>query len=75
MNVHSASTNIISSSRNDLNHYNKSLLTKLIIDDKINFLVNNAGFTGKPNVDACELTKNECFLGNTELPEIIREVF
>ena len=35
----------------------------------------DAGFTGKPNVDDCELTKNECLLGNTVLPEIICEVY
>ena len=74
INAHSASTNIISPSRNDLNHYNKSLLTKFIIDNKINFLMYDAGFTGKPNADDCELTKNECLLGNTVLSEIICEV-
>jgi dTDP-4-dehydrorhamnose reductase len=33
-----------------------------------------AGFTGKPNVDACELVKAECLSGNAVLPGIIREV-
>jgi len=32
------------------------------------FLINCAGFTGKPNVDACEDQKLECFKGNAELP-------
>jgi len=35
------------------------------------FLVNCAGYTGKPNVDACELTKAETLLGNTLLPQTI----
>lgn len=74
INIHSASTNMISLGRDDLDYYNKSLLSKFIIDNKINFLINAAGFTGKPNVDACELTKSECLLGNAVLPGIIREV-
>ncbi len=36
------------------------------------WLINCAGFTGKPNVDACELHKAECLLGNAVLPGIIR---
>ena len=38
------------------------------------FVVNAAGYTGKPNVDACELAKAECLSGNAVLPGIIREV-
>ncbi len=37
------------------------------------FLINAAGFTGSPNVDACEDRKAECLLGNAVLPGIIRE--
>ena len=35
-------------------------------------VINCAGFTGKPNVDACELQKTECLLGNGVLPGVIR---
>ncbi|MBC2604431.1 sugar nucleotide-binding protein [Pelagicoccus albus] len=38
------------------------------------FLVNCAGYTGKPNVDACELDKGNCLDGNAVLPGLIREV-
>jgi dTDP-4-dehydrorhamnose reductase len=41
--------------------------------DRPEFLVNAAGYTGKPNVDACELHKAECLLGNAVLPGIIAE--
>ena len=37
-------------------------------------VVNAAGFTGKPNVDACENSKYDCLQGNAVLPGIIREV-
>jgi dTDP-4-dehydrorhamnose reductase len=35
------------------------------------FLVNCAGFTGKPNVDACEDNKAGTLLGNTLLPQTV----
>lgn len=38
------------------------------------FLVNCAGYTGKPNVDACESDKGNCLDGNAVLPGVIREV-
>ena len=37
-------------------------------------LINAAGFTGQPNVDACELAKADCLNGNAVLPGIVREV-
>jgi dTDP-4-dehydrorhamnose reductase len=36
-------------------------------------LINCAGYTGKPNVDACELHKTECLFGNSVLPGLIRQ--
>ena len=36
-------------------------------------MINAAGYTGKPNVDACELHKAECLLGNAVLPGIIAQ--
>jgi len=41
--------------------------------DKPEFLINCAGYTGKPNVDACELDKANCLRGNAVLPGIIAE--
>lgn len=32
------------------------------------FVINAAGYTGKPNVDACETARSETLLGNTLLP-------
>jgi dTDP-4-dehydrorhamnose reductase len=51
----------------------KSALKKLT---EINprFLINCAGYTGKPNVDACEHNKEECLLANVLLPTRIREL-
>jgi dTDP-4-dehydrorhamnose reductase len=35
------------------------------------FVVNCAGFTGKPNVDACETAKADTLLGNTLFPQTV----
>ena len=61
-------------SRNDLNYFDAALLRDFLKSRKSAFLINGAGFTGKPNVDACELAKAECLKGNAVLPGIIREV-
>lgn len=37
-------------------------------------LINAAGYTGRPNVDACEWHKAECLAGNSVLPGTIRSV-
>ena len=41
--------------------------------DRPEFLINAAGYTGKPNVDACELHKHDCLFGNAVLPGIIAD--
>ncbi len=66
--------NLISIGRDTLNYYDKALISNFITQNKIYFLINAAGYTGKPNVDACELAKAECLSGNAVLPGIIREV-
>jgi len=45
-----------------------SVLKAALLNDKPEFLINAAGYTGKPNVDACELDKAECLFGNAVLP-------
>ena len=49
------------------------VLRNLLRETKPTFLINCAGYTGKPNVDACELHKSECLFGNVVLPGIIRQ--
>ncbi len=43
----------------------------MVQDTKANFLINCAGYTGKPNVDACELDKTNCLNANAVLPGIL----
>ena len=60
-------------SRLELDYTNLATLTAALQTDKPEFLINAAGYTGKPNVDACEIHKSECLAGNTALPGIIAQ--
>lgn len=51
--------------------FNPFSLSEFINDNKITELINCIGYTGKPNVDACEQNKTDCFLYNTVLPDRI----
>ena len=60
-------------SRRQCDYTRRDQLIELIDQTKASFLVNAAGYTGKPNVDACEHHKAECLQGNAVLPGMIRE--
>jgi dTDP-4-dehydrorhamnose reductase len=59
--------------RADLDYANASVLAEALKADRPEFLINAAGYTGKPNVDACELDKTNCLFGNAILPGRIAE--
>lgn len=59
--------------RADCDYSQTAVLTELLRREKPDFLINAAGYTGKPNVDACELHKAECLFGNAVLPGRIAE--
>ena len=59
-------------SRSSVDYSQRDELVKLLKDSRASFLINAAGYTGKPNVDACEIHRTECLAGNAVLPGIIR---
>jgi dTDP-4-dehydrorhamnose reductase len=59
--------------RSELDYSDVTRLTAALKADRPDFLINAAGYTGKPNVDACELHKTECLFGNAVLPGRIAE--
>jgi len=59
--------------RADVDYTNPAVLTAALKADKPAFLINAAGYTGKPNVDACELHKTECLFGNAVFPGIVAQ--
>jgi dTDP-4-dehydrorhamnose reductase len=54
--------------RSELDYTSFAKLRAVLQEMKPAFLVNCAGFTGKPNVDACELQQADTLLGNVTLP-------
>jgi UDP-glucose 4,6-dehydratase/3,5-epimerase/4-reductase len=54
--------------RAEVDYSDPVALGVLLRETKPDFLINAAGYTGKPNVDACELHKADCLDGNAVLP-------
>lgn len=54
--------------RSELDYTRFGLLLDCLKDLRPEFLINAAGYTGKPNVDACEEHKADTLLGNAMLP-------
>ncbi len=61
----------VSLGRRDVDYTRLDALRAYLRENRPAFLVNCAGFTGKPNVDACELQKAETLAGNAVLPGTI----
>ena len=72
--VRNLGISILPISRRDVDYYDHRKLKNALLDRKASIVINAAGYTGKPNVDACESAKYECLQGNAVLPGIIREV-
>jgi len=57
--------------RRQVDYTRFDLLLDFLKARKPAFVINAAGYTGKPNVDACELDKAGTLVGNTLLPQTI----
>jgi dTDP-4-dehydrorhamnose reductase len=64
-------TDFIPLSRKQVDYTRFDVLLDFLNTRKPEFVINAAGFTGKPNVDACELDKAGTLAGNTLLPQTI----
>jgi dTDP-4-dehydrorhamnose reductase len=58
-------------SRRELDYTRFDVLLPFLRFARPEFLINAAGYTGKPNVDACELDKAGTIAGNVLLPQTI----
>jgi dTDP-4-dehydrorhamnose reductase len=61
----------ISLSRREVDYTRFDSLLDFLKGKRPEFVVNAAGYTGKPNVDACESAKADTLAGNTLLPQTI----
>lgn len=59
--------------RAEVDYTDRAVLSAALKRDRPQFLINAAGYTGKPNVDACELHKAETLFGNAVLPGIVAD--
>jgi len=57
--------------RREMDYTRFDLLLEFLKAKKPEFVINAAGYTGKPNVDACENDKAGTLLGNALLPQTI----
>ncbi len=63
----------IALSRKKLDYTQFDTLLKFLREQKPAFLINSAGYTGKPNVDACEDAKADTLAGNTLFPQMLSQ--
>src|SRR5215831_5320676 len=63
----------IALSRKELDYTRFDVLLNFLRENRPDFLINAAGYTGKPNVDACEEARAETLAGNTLFPQTIAQ--
>jgi dTDP-4-dehydrorhamnose reductase len=64
-------TDFIPLSRKRVDYTRFDLLLEFLKTKKPAFVINAAGYTGKPNVDACELHKADTLQGNSLFPQTV----
>jgi dTDP-4-dehydrorhamnose reductase len=60
-------------SRREVDYTRFDVLLRFLRDQRPEFVINAAGYTGKPNVDACEVARADTLEGNTLLPQTIAQ--
>jgi UDP-glucose 4,6-dehydratase len=60
-------------SRQEINYGDYQSLRITLQKEKPEFVINAAGFTGKPNVDACENQRGETIAGNVTLAQTVAQ--
>jgi dTDP-4-dehydrorhamnose reductase len=64
---------VVALSRSQADYTRFAPLLRVLREVKPDFLVNCAGYTGKPNVDACEQHQADTLLGNVSLPQTLAQ--
>lgn len=59
--------------RRELDYTRFDQLLRCLRERRPEFVVNAAGYTGKPNVDACEVARAETLQGNTLFPQTVSQ--
>jgi dTDP-4-dehydrorhamnose reductase len=64
-------TDFLPLARKETDYTRFDLLLEFLKTKKPEFVINAAGYTGKPNVDACELHKADTLQGNSLFPQTV----
>ncbi|WP_048809973.1 sugar nucleotide-binding protein [Candidatus Methylacidiphilum infernorum] len=72
--LQSKNRDFIAPSHKEIDLLNEKQLSDFFDRIAVEFVINAAGYTGKPNVDACEENKVDCLLGNVIIPGILAKV-
>jgi dTDP-4-dehydrorhamnose reductase len=64
-------TNFRTISRSEVDYTQFVPLLNFLKESRPSFIINAAGYTGKPNVDACETAKADTLQGNTLFPQAL----
>lgn len=67
------SLKFIAPTRKELDYTRFETLLGLLREQRPAFLVNAAGYTGKPNVDPCETARADTLQGNTLFPQMLAQ--
>jgi dTDP-4-dehydrorhamnose reductase len=57
--------------RKEIDYTRFDVLLAFLREQRPEFLINSAGYTGKPNVDACETARADTLQGNTLFPQTV----
>jgi dTDP-4-dehydrorhamnose reductase len=69
-----AGVTLVSVDRKKTDYYNLRNLRQMIREERAEVLLNCSGYTGKPNVDACEKNMDLCFRLNVLWPEQLAQL-
>ncbi len=63
--------NVLIADSKTLDYHDSKVLTKYMLSNEVNLVINCSGFTGRPNVDEAEHRKEECWKLNVSSPLMV----
>lgn len=65
---------ILHFSKQDLDYSRPHVFQDCLEKEKPSWVINASGYTGKPNVDACEEDKDKCYTYNVDVPLVLTKI-
>lgn len=73
-NFATTSFNVLHFSKQDLDYSNPNVFRDFLEKESPSWIINASGYTGKPNVDACEKDKDRCYTYNVDVPFVLTKI-